>query len=137
MWGYFLFPLLALGCSFLQSIQCSQWVSLSGGYLNLQDMLLNYLETVAAMICVWVAWVVYNLACIRSRPKSLPHNPVSRRDLCLSFNVNKKVLKECQESPYVVVHFDDKGQIIGLERDGSLGIRMVNGSGKVAMQCQN
>ncbi len=116
LWCYFFFPLVSLGCWFLDYDQCSQWVNLSGGYLHLQEMLLIYLETVAAMALVWIAWVGYNLA-KRRRRQPVPHaRPVSRGDLCRTFNVSKKELKECQESRYAVIHFDENGHIIGLER---------------------
>ena len=116
LWCYFFFPLVSLGCWFMDFDQCSQWVNLSGGYLNLQDILLVYIESVAALGVAWIAWVAYNLA-TRSRRQRLPAPPpVSRAELCRTFNVPRKDLDECQESRFVVVHFDPSGQIIGLER---------------------
>ena len=50
LWCYFFFPLVSLGCWFLDYAQCSQWVDLSGGYSHLRGMLLVYAETVAAMM---------------------------------------------------------------------------------------
>jgi poly-beta-1,6-N-acetyl-D-glucosamine biosynthesis protein PgaD len=116
LWSYFLFPLFSSTCWLLDFNQCSQWVSLSGGYSNLQAILLNYLATVGVMGCVMIVWVGYNRVAIHSRPAPPPQRPVSRRDLCLRFNVSKKVLKECQESRFVVVHFDQQGHIIELEK---------------------
>jgi poly-beta-1,6-N-acetyl-D-glucosamine biosynthesis protein PgaD len=116
LWSYFLFPLVSLGCWLLDYAQCSQWVNLAGGYLNLQDVILAYAETVAAMILAWVAWAAYNLALRRRRPKPAPARAVSRADLCRAFHVAKQELKECQESRFAVVHFDQTGHIIGLEK---------------------
>jgi poly-beta-1,6-N-acetyl-D-glucosamine biosynthesis protein PgaD len=116
LWSYFLFPLFSLGCWFLKVAECSEWVNLSGGYLNLQEMLLIYIETVATMILVWLAWVVYNRVKRRRRPAMILPPPVSRADLCRAFHVSKKELKECQESGFVVVHFDQSGHITGLEK---------------------
>ena len=116
LWCYFFFPLVSLGCWFLDYAQCSQWVDLSGGYSHLRGMLLVYAETVAAMILVWLAWVAYNQARRRRRPPAPPARAVSRGDLCRAFNVSKTELKECQESRFAVVHFDQHGHIIGLEK---------------------
>jgi len=115
LWTYFFFPLVSLGCWFLDYAQCSQWVNLSGGYLNLQGMLLVYAETVAAMSLAWLVWVVYNRVKRRRRPPMPAPQPVSRGDLCRAFHVSQKELKECQESRFAVVHFDRNGHIIGLE----------------------
>ncbi len=123
LWCYFFFPLVSLGCWFLDYDQCSQWVNLSGGYLNLREMLLVYLETVAVMVLVWLLWVAYNLAKRRRRHPARPPQPVSRADLCRTFNVSKKELKECQESRFAVVHFDQSGHIIGLERGSAEACR--------------
>lgn len=116
LWCYFFFPLVSLACWFMDFSQCSQWVNLSGGYLNLQDMLLVYVETVAAMALVWLVWVAYNLFKRRHRRPPPPPRPVSRGELCEMFKVSKKELKECQESRFAVVHFDQSGHIIGLEK---------------------
>ena len=116
LWCYFFFPLVSLGCWFLDYAECSQWVNLSGGYLNLQQMLLVYVETVAAMILVWLVWVVYNRVKRRRRAPIPMPRPVSRGELCRTFQVLKKELKECQESRFAVVHFDRAGHIIGLEK---------------------
>jgi len=115
LWSYFLFPLVALGCSFFEFLQCPQWVGMPGGRQYLQEMLLNYLETVAAIVLVWAAWVAYNLAPIRSRPKAPPLSPIGPRELSKTFNVAGNVLNECQDSRFIVVHFDENGNIIGLE----------------------
>ena len=117
LWGYFLFPLLALGCSFLDVYQCSQWVRISGNFQSLQETLINYLKIVAAIAFVWVAWLGYGFIPIHSRPKQMARGPVSCEDLSQMFNVPKESLKECQESGFVVVHFDNNGSIIGLEKD--------------------
>jgi poly-beta-1,6-N-acetyl-D-glucosamine biosynthesis protein PgaD len=116
LWSYFIFPLVSLGCWYLDFSACSQWVNLSGGYLNLRETLLVYIETVAAMILVWLVWVVYNRVKRRRRPPMLLPPPVSRAELCRMFQVSKKELKECQESAFVVVHFDQHGHIIGLKK---------------------
>jgi poly-beta-1,6-N-acetyl-D-glucosamine biosynthesis protein PgaD len=117
LWSYFLFPLFSSTCWFLDFNQCSQWVSLAGGYPNLQAILLNYLATVGVMVCVMLVWVGYNRATVRSRPAPTPRQrPVSRGDLCLLFNVSKGALKQCQESRFVVVHFDQQGHIVELEK---------------------
>lgn len=115
LWCYFLFPLVSLACWFMDYAECSQWVNLSGGYLNLQDMLLVSIETVAALTVVWVIWVVYRLARRKRRQVSVPA-PVSREELCLAFQVSAAELEQCQTSRVVVVHFDPSGHIIGLEQ---------------------
>ena len=116
LWCYFFFPLASLACWFMDFDQCSQWVNLSGGYLNLQDMLLVYIESVAGLVVVWSAWVAYNLAKRHRRQAPPISSPVSRVELCQSFKVSRTDLQACQESRYVVVHFDQSGHIIGLEK---------------------
>lgn len=113
LWCYFLFPLVSLGCWFMDYGQCSQWVDLSGGYPGLREMLGIYFATLAAMVLAWLAWAAYNLA---GRRPALPAPPVNRAELCRAFNVLESELRECQDSRYVVVHFDAGGHIIGLEK---------------------
>lgn len=116
LWCYFFFPLVSLSCWFLDYDECSQWVNLSGGYLNLHEMLWLYLKTVATMIVIWLAWVAYNLAKRKRRKQASPAPVVSQDDLCQTFNVLINELNECQESRFSVVHFDKSGHIIGLEK---------------------
>jgi len=115
LWCYFFFPLVSLGCWVMDFDQCSQWVNLSGGYLNLRAVLVFYMESVTVLVVVWLAWVAYNQAKRQNR-KVLPAFPVvSRGELSSTFNVPQTDLEECQKSAFVVVHFDPNGQIIGLE----------------------
>lgn len=119
LWCYFFFPLVSLACWFMDFAQCSQWVNMSGGYLNLQDMLVLYVETITTMALVWLLWVVYDRGLRHPhRPAPPASQPVSRRELCQMFDLPKKQLKECQESRFAVVHYDQGGHIIGLEHGG-------------------
>jgi poly-beta-1,6-N-acetyl-D-glucosamine biosynthesis protein PgaD len=115
LWCYFLFPLLALGCWFLDDEECSQWVNLSGGYLNLKDILTFYVKTVAAIFLAWTAWTAYDWARRwRSRPAPAPQ-AVSAKEICEAFQVDLQELERCRASRYAVVHYDAQGHIVGLE----------------------
>jgi poly-beta-1,6-N-acetyl-D-glucosamine biosynthesis protein PgaD len=116
LWCYLFFPLLSLTCWFLDYQQCSQWVDLSGGYRSVREMLLIYLGTIAGMIWLWLAWVAYNIVKRKRRQVTAPIPTVSLEELCNTFNVLDKELRDCQESRFAVVHFDQSGHIIGLER---------------------
>ena len=96
--------------------ECSQWVNLSGGYLNLQEMVVTYLETVAWMVLIWLSWVVYNRLTRRRRKMPQAYQHVSLGELSEAFNVSQQALEKCQESQFAVVHFDQSGHIIGLEK---------------------
>ncbi len=115
LWCYLLFPLVALGCWFLDYAECSQWVNMSGGYLNLKDVLVVYLENVAAMAAIWILWVGYNRLKGPPPPERQPRR-ISHRELCRTLRVSSHELKECQESRFAVVHYDQAGHILGLEK---------------------
>ena len=115
LWSYFLFPLMALGCSFMEFVQCAQWVSLSGGYISLQETMVNYLQIVLAMLVGWIAWVGYNIVHSHYIPYITLIEPVNNSDLCQVFNIDYDTLVNCQNSRYVIVHFDKLARIIGLE----------------------
>jgi poly-beta-1,6-N-acetyl-D-glucosamine biosynthesis protein PgaD len=114
LWCYFLFPLVTLGCWLMDDEECSQWVNMSGGYLNLKEILLLYLQTIAVIALIWLFWAIYNLV-KRRRADSPAPNPVNCADLCKTFEVDAEALRLCQKSRYAVVHFDQQGRIIGLE----------------------
>lgn len=115
LWCYFFFPLVTLGCWLVDDDICSQWVNMSGGYLNLLEMLALYGNIIVGMILGWSLWVLYNRFRRRRVPISSLSHPVSRVDLCRAFGVDEQELKPCQESRYAVVHFDQQACIIGLE----------------------
>lgn len=114
LWSYFFFPLVTLSCWLVDNEVCSQWVNLSGGYLNLQEMLLIYVQTIAALIIGWGLWFFYNTLKRNAKP-AFKQGSVSTSDLCDAFKVKEDELKQCQKSRYAVVHFDQSGHIVGLD----------------------
>ena len=115
LWGYFLFPLFEIGCWALIVRQCSQWLVISGGYPNLMEALSSYLEMVATLALVWIAWVGYNSLRFQSTPKFFPPPPVTRAELSLMFNVSELALQAAQASCFVVVNYDQQGQIVSFK----------------------
>ena len=115
LWGYFLLPIFALGCWFLGFKQCSQWIDMSGGYPYIKEVLVTYMEAVAGMTVLWLAWVGYNLCIDRLRPMPEPQYLVDLSDVCQTFGIPENVLQEFQEIQVVVVHFDNNGHITGLD----------------------
>lgn len=115
LWCYFLFPLVALGCWFLDDDECSQWVNLSGGYLNLKDILTIYVKTVVAIVLTWIFWTLYD-GIRRWRAKPAPaRQPLGAQAMSEAFQVDLQALERCRASRYAVVHFDPQGRIVGLE----------------------
>jgi poly-beta-1,6-N-acetyl-D-glucosamine biosynthesis protein PgaD len=116
LWCYFFFPLVSLGCWFMDYNECSQWVNLSGGYLNFQDRIVIYAQSIGLLIVVWIVWVIYNLAInTRKHFEDIP-SPVSQEELCEVFNVANVALRDCQQSRIVIVHFDQAGNITSLDK---------------------
>ncbi|QSA98454.1 poly-beta-1,6-N-acetyl-D-glucosamine biosynthesis protein PgaD [Methylococcus sp. EFPC2] len=115
LWCYLLFPLAALAGWLLNVEACSQWVNLSGGYLNLQEMLAIYGLTVSVMAGIWTCWVSYNAFMSRRDSGAQQATAVSLDDVCAAFGVRADDVMRCRRNRYAVVHFDHHGQIIGLE----------------------
>lgn len=115
LWCYFFFPLVTLAGWALDIEACSQWVNLSGGYLNLQEMLVIYALTVMVMAGLWCGWVFYNEFMSRREHRVKPALAVSVEEVCKVFGVEAEVLVRCRQSRYAVVHFDHHGHIVELE----------------------
>jgi poly-beta-1,6-N-acetyl-D-glucosamine biosynthesis protein PgaD len=118
MWAYLLFPLFALTCWLLKKNFCAVWVSYSGGYPELRDMLSVYGQTLIALALLWVFWGVYNgvrreLRNRKAKPEALA--PLDVKDLSLFFGVDRNVLARSRHSVFVTVHFDRDGRLTGLE----------------------
>ncbi|QFY43887.1 poly-beta-1,6-N-acetyl-D-glucosamine biosynthesis protein PgaD [Candidatus Methylospira mobilis] len=118
MWAYLLFPLLALSCWLLQKNFCAVWVSYSGGYPELRDMLSVYGQTLLALALMWVFWGVYNgvrreLRKRKTKPEAAAALEV--KELSRFFGVDRDVLARSRNSAYTTVHFDKDGKLVGLE----------------------
>lgn len=116
LWAYFLFPIAALGCSFLGFLPCGKWTQLSYEYVNVQQILLVYLKTIIAIIFIWMAWVVYDHAKLFTQPLNYLLNQVNVSDLSQTFGVAENIIDECQNSRFIVVHFDENGNIVKLDK---------------------
>lgn len=114
LWCYFFFPLVTLSGWLLDFEACSRWVNLSGGYLNLREILAVYGATVAGMAGLWGCWAFYN-GLKRRRQAISQIKVIGVPELSARFGVDAGTLKRCQQSQYSVVHFDDRGHIVGLE----------------------
>ena len=79
------------------------------------EALSSYLEMVATLALVWIAWVVYNSLRIQSTPNIYSFPPVTRTELSLMFNVSELALQAAQASSFVVVNYDLQGQIVSLK----------------------
>ncbi len=115
LWCYIFFPLVTLSCWLVDNEVCSQWVNLAGGYLNLQQLLSVYLQTIFGLTLLWGGWVLYNMLRQRRGRKAPLSHRVSAEDLCAQFRVEPMELALCQASRYAIVHFDEAGHIIALE----------------------
>jgi poly-beta-1,6-N-acetyl-D-glucosamine biosynthesis protein PgaD len=118
MWAYLLFPLFALTCWLLKKNFCAVWVSYSGGYPGLRDMLSVYGQTLLALALVWVFWGVYNgvrreLRNRKAKPETV--TPLDVKELSQFFGVDKNMLARSRHSAYTTVHFDADGKLTGLE----------------------
>lgn len=115
LWCYFFFPVITLAGWLMNIEACSQWVNLSGGYLNLQEILGIYGLTVAGMAGLWAGWAFYNTFQWRRERGEKLAPVVGIEGLCQAFGVEAETLSRCQKSRYAVVHFDLHGHIVGLE----------------------
>ena len=87
---------------------------MSSVHPNLTEALSSYLEMVATLALVWITWVGYNSLRFQSTPKFSPSPSITRAELSLMFNVSELALQSAQESRFVVVNYDQQGQIVSL-----------------------
>jgi biofilm PGA synthesis protein PgaD len=118
MWAYLLFPLFALTCWLLEKHFCAVWVSYSGGYPGLRDMLSVYGQTLLALTFMWVFWGVYNgvrreLRNRKAKPEAV--TPLGVKELGQFFGVDKNMLARSRHSAFTTVHFDAEGKLTRLE----------------------
>jgi poly-beta-1,6-N-acetyl-D-glucosamine biosynthesis protein PgaD len=115
LWCYLFFPLVTLGCWLVDDDNCSQWVNMAGGYLNLREMLEVYSHAILAIMAAWAGWLGYN--CLRhiSRREINAVKTITEGELIEAFGVDSSELRICQSSRIAIVHYDGDGHIVGLE----------------------
>ena len=115
LWLYFLLPLLTLSGWLLGVKSLSDEIRWFGGYKTLLELLQMYGGIIVAIAIGWLIWT-FVLSWLHASIKPKPHSPVTDQDLGNHFNVEIKLLDAVRFSQKITVYFDDKANIIGLDR---------------------
>ncbi len=115
MWCYLLLPLFTLAGWLMGNHSFTDEMRWFGGYKSLLQLLQIYALTLAALVGLWLSWVIYHFLRQPALIAAASH-VVTDAEMCAFYQVTPTAVQSCRQAQEITVYFDAHGHITELQQ---------------------